>query len=291
MKEIAMTSKRLSTAFAFLTAMSFSSTAFAEAPACEPGKLAAKYPSLVGKTIKHGADPQTPPYTMRDPADFNKVIGFDTEFATAVLDCAGIKHEIFLGGWSGLLPATISGQIDIFWNNLYYTAERAKQVDYVVYMQAGTGALTQAGNPKSVTALDKVCGITAAGGLGTVEEVALKKEDEKCKAAGQPGVIVLTYPDLASGIRLVQTARTDIMLTDLAMVQAQVADNPKAFATAFKILTGFNIGAAVKKGNKELLQAIYDGISIMQANGTQKALFEKYKIDPDLMVKAEIKTN
>jgi polar amino acid transport system substrate-binding protein len=291
MEEIAMMLKCLSTAFVFLTAMGFSSMAIADAPACEPGKLAVKYPSLTGKTVKFGADPQTPPYTMRDPSDFNKVIGFDTDFARAVLECAGIKHEIFLGGWSGLLPATISGQIDIFWNNLYYTAERAKQVDYVVYMQAGTGALTQAGNPKGIAGLDKVCGTTSAGGLGTVEEVALKKEDERCKAAGQPGVTVLTYPDLASGIRLIQTSRADIMLTDLAMVQAQTAENPKVFATAFKILTGFNIGAAVKKGNKDLLQAIYDGVSIMQANGTQKALFEKYKIDPDLMVKAEIKTN
>ncbi|MCW1838895.1 ABC transporter substrate-binding protein [Prosthecomicrobium hirschii] len=284
-----MTAKGWTSAVAFALALGVAGEALAQAPACEPAKLATKYPSLAGKTIKFGADPQTPPYTMRDGADFNKIIGADTDLARAVFDCQGIKYEIFLGGWSGLLPATISGQIDVFWNNLYYTAERAKQVDYVLYMQAGTGALTQAGNPKKIGGLDQTCGTTAAAGLGTVEEAALKKEDEKCKAAGKPGVTVMTYPDLAAGIRLVQTGRADIMMTDLAIVESLAIDNPQTYARAFKILTGFTIGAAVKNGNDELLKAIYEGLVAVQASGGQKAIFQKYKIDPDLQVAAEIK--
>ncbi|WP_083656045.1 ABC transporter substrate-binding protein [Mongoliimonas terrestris] len=284
-----MTARVWTSAVAFALAFGTASAALAQAPACEPDKLAEKYPGLVGKTVKFGADPQTPPYTMRDGTDFDKIIGADTDLAKAVFDCHGIPYEIFLGGWSGLLPATISGQIDVFWNNLYYTAERAKQVDYVLYMQAGTGALTQAGNPKSIDSIEAMCGATAAAGLGTVEEAALKDQDGKCTAAGKPGVTVMTYPDLAAGIRLVQTGRADIMMSDLALVQSLAIDNPDTYAVAFKILTGFTIGAAVKNGNDELLQAIYDGIVAVQAAGTQKAIFETYKIDPDLVVAAEIR--
>ncbi len=134
--------------------------------------------------------------------------GSDVDLAAAVLDCAGVKHEMFLGGWSGLLPATAGGQVDIFWDNLYYTPERAKQLDFVVYMQAETGAMAQAGNPKKITGLDfSSCGMTYASGLGTVEEVAARKQDGVCKAAGKPGITVMTYPDLASGIRLLQSGR------------------------------------------------------------------------------------
>lgn len=276
-------------AVAFAIALGFSGAAMAQTPACEPDKLAEKYPGLVGKTVKFGADPQTPPYTMRDGTDFDKVIGADTDLARAVFACHGIPVEIFLGGWSGLLPATISGQIDVFWNNLYYTAERAKQVDYVLYMQAGTGALTQAGNPKSIDGLAAMCGATAAAGLGTVEEAALKDQDGKCTAEGKPGVTVMTYPDLAAGIRLVQTGRADILMSDLALVQSLAIDNPDTYAVAFKILTGFTIGAAVKNGNDELLQAIYDGLVALQAAGKQVEIFETYKIDPDLVVAAEIR--
>jgi polar amino acid transport system substrate-binding protein len=275
----------------FVLGAGLSSQALAQAPACEPAKLATKYPSLVGKTIKFGGDPQTPPYVMRDGKDFNKVIGFDTDLARAVFDCAGVKHEVFLGGWSGLLPATVSGQIDVFWNNLYYTAERAKQLDYVLYMQAGTGAMSAAGNPKKITSLDRACGATAAAGLGTVEEAALKNEDQKCRAAGKPGINVMPYPDLAAGIRLVQSGRADIMMTDLAMVDSLVAENPTRYSRAFSILTGFTIGAGIKKGNEDLLRLIADGLMALEANGTKAALFKKYNIDPALGVKTEIKRN
>lgn len=258
--------------------------------ACEPGKLAQKYPSLVGKTIKVGADPQTPPYAMRDSKDFNKVEGSDVELAAAVLDCAGIKHEMFLGGWSGLMPATASGQIDIFWNNLYYTPERAKQLDYVMYMQAATGAMTQAGNPKNISNMGTSCGATYAVGLGTVEEVAARKQDAACKAESKPGITVMTYPDMASGLRLIQAKRADIMMTDLAMVDQFVAENPTQYVRAYKILTGFNIGAAVKKGNTDLVNAIRDGLEVMQAEGKQKAIFAKYKIDADMQIPVAVKT-
>jgi polar amino acid transport system substrate-binding protein len=100
----------------------------------------------------------------------------DADLAPAVFDCAGVKYEFFLGGWSGLLPAVISGQIDVTWDNLYYTAERAKQVDYIVYMVAATGALTPVGNPKKLSGIEDSYGLGPAASLGTVEEAAVREQ-------------------------------------------------------------------------------------------------------------------
>jgi polar amino acid transport system substrate-binding protein len=273
----------------FVGLIGFASVAQA-APACEPAKAAEKYPSLAGKTVKVGADPQTPPYAMREGSNFDKMIGSDIDLAAAALSCVGVKYEMFLGGWSGLMPATAGGQIDIFWDNLYYTPERAKQLDFVMYMHAATGAMTQLGNPKKITSMDTSCGTTYAVGLGTVEEVAAKKQDEACKTAGKPSITIMTYPDMASGIRLVQSGRADIMMTDLALVNSLVDENPKLYERAYKIMSGFNVGAAVKKGNADLLHAIRDGLLAIQADGQHKAILAKYKIDQDLMIPAEIKT-
>ncbi|WP_395689654.1 ABC transporter substrate-binding protein [Aestuariivirga sp.] len=259
-------------------------------PACEPDKLAEKYPSLAGKTIKIGGDPQTPPFVMRDAADFNNIVGFDADFAKAVMDCHGIKYEWFLAGWSGILPAVVAGQADVFWDNLYYTPERAKEVDYVLYMQAATGALTQANNTKDIKGFDDFCGNRVAVGVGTVEEPQVRKQDEKCKAEGKPGIEILTYPDVAAAIRLVSDERTDIVLYDLTVVDEQVKKDPAKFKRAFMMLSGFNIGTAVKNDNKDLNQAIFDGIQIMQENGKQAELMSKYGVDPAMIVKAEIKT-
>lgn len=259
-------------------------------PACEPDKLAEKYPSLAGKTLKIGGDPQTPPFVMRDPADFNNMIGFDADLAKAVMDCHGIKYEWFLAGWSGILPAVVAEQADVFWDNLYYTPERAKQVDYVLYMQAATGALTQANNTKDIKGYEDFCGNRVAVGVGTVEEPQVRKQDEKCKAEGKAGIEILTYPDVAAAIRLVSDERTDIVLYDLTVVDEQVKKDPSKFKRAFMMLSGFNIGTAVKNDNKDLNQAIFDGLQIMQENGKQAELMTKYGLDPAMIVKAEIKT-
>jgi polar amino acid transport system substrate-binding protein len=261
----------------------------AQQPRCEPEKLAQKYPQLAGKTLKIGVDPQSPPYSMRDAKDFDKIIGVDADLARAVLDCAGAKYTFFIGGWSGLMPALLAGQIDVFWNNLYYTPERGKQANYVMYMNASTGTLTQPGNPSKLTGMGDLCGKTVAYGLGAVEEAMIKKQNDACKAAGKPAVTTMTYPDLASGMRLIESKRADVMLHDQALVRGIAKSNPAAFGNAFKELNGFNIGVAVRKKDSDLLKAIDDGLRVIQASGKQNEIFVKYGVDTDLQLKAEIR--
>jgi polar amino acid transport system substrate-binding protein len=274
---------------ALAVGLAISSADRAYATTCEPDKIAEKYPSLAGKTLRIGADPQTPPYVMRDANDFNKVIGVDADLARAVFDCIGAKYEFFLGGWSGLLPAVISGQIDVMWNNLYYTAERAKQADYVTYMQAGTGALAKPGNPTGADSIGALCGLSVGVGLGTVEEAAMRTETEKCTKASKAAIKIVTFPDVAAGIRLIDSGRAEILLWDLAFVDKLVRDNPAKYSRAFLILSGFQIGAGVKNDNKELLDAIYSGLKIIQASGKQDEIFKSYDVDPALGLPAELK--
>lgn len=273
---------------AFLTLVALAVLTAEAAAKCEPGKAAAKYASLVGKKIKVAVDPESPPYTFRDPKNFENIIGFDADLARAVFKCTGLQFEFAAGGWSGLLPSVIAGQNDVMWSDLYYTAERARQVDYVVYMQAGTGGLVRKGNPKKIKSVEDTCGVRAAAGLGTVEEAAFRDQSQKCVAAGKPAIQMVSYPDIAAGVRLVQNDRADVMMTDLGIVDRVAQENPQTFERGFKILTGFRIGAAVKKGNEDLLKAIFEGIQTLQADGTERKLLEQNGVDPGLQIPAEI---
>ena len=268
--------------------MALATPAAAQDLKCEPDKVAQKYPAIAGKTLKVGADPATPPYVFRDENDFNKVIGFDADLTREVFKCAGVEIQYELGGWSGLLPALVAGQIDVMWDTLYYTAERAEKVDYVVYMQAATGALTQTGNPKNIVSLDDLCGNGTAVGLGTVEEAAMRDKSKECTDAGKKAIEIKTYPDMAAGFRLIKTGRTDIVLTDLSLALKMVKTDPDVYTIAFKIFTGFKIGAAVKNDADDVLRAIEDGLRIKQADGTQKAIYEKYVMDPELQLPIEV---
>ncbi len=59
----------------------------ADPPKCEPDKLAAVYPGLVGKKVIIGQDGESPPYSFRDPKNFNNIIGADADMARAAFKC------------------------------------------------------------------------------------------------------------------------------------------------------------------------------------------------------------
>jgi polar amino acid transport system substrate-binding protein len=265
-------------------------SAVADAPKCEPDKLATKYPSLVGKTIKIGTDGETPPYAMRDPKDFNHLIGLDTELAEAVFKCIGAPIEFKFGSWSGQIPAVANGQTDAMWDTLYYTPERAKQIDFVIYLRAATGGMVQKGNPKHIMGLDDICGVRATAGLGTVEEAQFRQLSDKCVQNGKKPVEIVTFPDIPAGARLVMNDRADLLLINLGLVDQFVADNPDKLERSFMILTDWKVGVGFGKANKELEHAVADGLAAIRADGTEKNIYDKYHFDYRLAMPIETLT-
>ena len=255
---------------------------------CEPDKLATKYPSLVGKTVKIGTDGETPPYAMRDPKDFSHLIGLDTELAEAAFKCIGVPIEFKLGAWSGQLPAVANGQTDAMWDTLYYTPERAQQMDFVIYSRAATGGMVQKGNPKHIMGLDDICGVRATAGLGTVEEAQFRQLSDKCVQDGKKAVDIVTFPDIPAGARLVMNDRADLLLINLGLVDQFVADNPDKLERSFMIVTNWKIGVGFNKNNKELEQAVADAIRAIRASGAEKAIYDKYHFDYSLAMPIEI---
>jgi polar amino acid transport system substrate-binding protein len=268
----------------------FAGSALADAPKCEPDKVATKYPSLAGKTIRVGQDGESPPYSMRDPKDFNSLIGLDADMARATFACIGLPVTFKTGGWSGLLPAVIAGQADIMWDNLYYTPERAKAVDFVTYMMAATGGLVAKGDPKGIKSLEDVCGKRATAGLGTVEETAFRDLSKKCVAGGKPEVEIVTYPDIPGGTRLIANNRADVLMSDLGMVNSLAKNSPGQFQRGFTIMTNYKIAVGYTKGNKDLGQALLDALTALRADGTEQKLFDKYGVDYSISIPSEILT-
>jgi len=262
--------------------------ALAQDDACKA--LQAKYPDMAGKTYKVGMDAATPPYTMRDPKDFSTVTGLDVDMANATFDCLGAKTTPMIGNWSGLLPAVIAGQADVMWDTLYYTPERAKAADFVVYLRAATGGLVQKGNPKKIKSLDDVCGTRDTAGLGSTEEAVFNDLSKKCVAAGKAAVDVVTFPDIPAGARLVKADRADLLMIDLGLVNSFIAADPASYDLAFTILTDYKVGVGVSKKNPQLSQAILDALKVVQGNGTEEKIYAKYNFDHKQALPAELLT-
>jgi polar amino acid transport system substrate-binding protein len=277
-------------AFLAFLAVSALCGAKAEDAACEPAKLAAKYPGLAGKTIKIGQDGESVPFSTRDPKDFSKLVGLDADLARATFACIGVPMEFVIGTWSGLIPAAMSGQIDLMWDTLLYTPERAKKLDFVVYMNAATGMLVAKGNPKNIHALGDLCSLTATTALGTTQEAMLRDASSKCVAAGKPAVNIITSTDMPSGMRLVQNARADLVAVNKFVGESMVAANPTTMESAFDVVTGAKIAVGTAKGNPDLVKALRDGLTAIRASGAEKAIYERYHVDYSLTTEPTILT-
>lgn len=256
--------------------------------ACEPDKVATKYPGLAGKTLKVGLDPTLPPIMYRDPNNPSKIIGQDPDMVEAAMKCLGLKYELVGLDFGTLVPTLQAGQIQLIWSNIYYTPARAQAADFVNYATTGTAGIVKKGNPKNIKSIEDVCGKRAAPILGTVEDKGFQDASAKCVAAGKPAIEITPYPNAPATSRAIENDRADVSMYDVVLVDQVVRTNPDKFERAYYFRSGIKIGVAVKKGNEELVTAVRDAITELQANGTQKALMQKNGIDPTLAIPVEI---
>ena len=263
-------------------------TAGSAQAACEPDKVATKYPGLAGKTLKVGLDPTLPPIMYRDPNNPSKIIGQDPDMVEAAMKCLGLKYELVGLDFGTLVPTLQAGQIQLIWSNIYYTPARAQAADFVNYATTGTAGIVKKGNPKGIKTIEDVCGKRAAPILGTVEDKGFQDASAKCVAAGKPAIEITPYPNAPATSRALENDRADVSMYDVVLVDQVVRTNPDKFERAYYFRSGIKIGVAVKKGNEELVTAVKDAITELQANGTQKALMQKNGIDPTLAIPVEI---
>ena len=256
--------------------------------ACEPEKVATKYPGLAGKTLKVGLDPTLPPIMYRDPNNPSKIIGQDPDMVDAAMKCLGLKYELVGLDFGTLIPTLQAGQIQLIWSNIYYTPARAQAADFVNYATTGTAGIVKKGNPKGIKTIDDVCGKRAAPILGTVEDKGFQDASAKCVAAGKPAIEITPYPNAPATSRAIENDRADLSMYDVVLVDQVVRTNPDKFERAYYFRSNIKVGVAVKKGNDELVTAVKDAITELQANGTQKALMQKNGIDPTLAIPVEI---
>jgi polar amino acid transport system substrate-binding protein len=264
-------------------------TSASAAPACEPDKLATKYPKLAGKKLTIGQDGESAPFSHRDPKDFNHLIGLDADLVRATFACIGLPIEFKTGAWSGLIPAAMSGQVDLMWDTLLYTPERAKRMDFVAYMKSATAIIVPKGNPKKIKAVADMCGLTGTANLGTTQEAMLREGSEKCVAAGKKPIDIITSTDMPASLRLVQNSRADTALTNKFVGDIMAASTPTIEVSA-GIVTGALIAVGTAKGNDDLINAIFDALSVLQANGEMKKIYEANKVDYDLVIAPDILT-
>lgn len=216
------------------------------------------------KVLKVGMECAFAPYNWSQPsADGGAVkiagaseyaYGYDVIMAKKLADSMGAELEVHKIEWDGLAPAVVTGKIDAAIAGMSITAKRKETVDFTKpYYYANVVALVKKdsaqANAKSVAELK---GSIATSQLNTIwyDQIDQVPEVTKLPAIDNvPGMIVA----LKSG-------KCNLIVTDIPTAKAAAYANKELVMLTFPEGAGFvtpredvEIGIAVKKGNKELV--------------------------------------
>ena len=157
--------------------------------------------------------------------DEGNLIGFDTDFATAVAEELGLEVKFQLINWGSKYNELNSGAIDIIWNGFTYGDEdgvpRSNYVDFThAYLNNSQCIVVKKDNLAAATSMDYFKGKTGAAEAGSSGEGVIKGIEN---AELVPGV-----DSQNKALMEVKGGTADFAVIDVLMAESIVGENDYA---------------------------------------------------------------
>ncbi|MDI6528845.1 cystine ABC transporter substrate-binding protein [Pseudomonas otitidis] len=217
--------------------------------------------------LKIGLEGTYPPFNYQDES--GKLTGFEVELAQALAKELGVKAEFQPTKWDGILAALESRRLDVAINQVTISEERKKKYDFTTpYTVSGIQALVRKGKEGEIKSAADLAGKKVGVGLGTNYEQWLKEN--------VPQADIRTYDDDPTKFQDLNVGRIDVILVDRLAAFEMVDKTGGRLAVAGEPFSRQESGIAVRKDNPELLAALDRALAKLKADGTLKALSEKW---------------
>ena len=205
------------------------------------------------------------------------VVGWEMELAAAIADELGVDLEIKEGVFDTLLLDLDAGKADMVISAMTIDAKRLESVDFSnPYWMTAQSVLIAKDQAASLTKAENLSGMTIGVQLGSTGEVAAKEI---------AGAEVRSYDLFEAAVMDLAAGRVDAVVGDYAVVKNYAAKQ-STLAVAFELTKEEN-AVALRKGDKELGEAVNQALAKLDENGTIDQLIEKYEVAPPPEAKAE----
>jgi cystine transport system substrate-binding protein len=215
--------------------------------------------------LRIGTEGTYAPFTFHDAS--GALVGFDVEIGQAVAKELGVKAEFVEGKWDGLIAGLASDRYDAVINQVGITEERKARFDFSKpYIVSKAVLIVKTDN-------DAIKGFADLKGLRAAQSLT----SNYGKIAEAAGASLVGTEGFDQSIQLVLTGRADATINDnLSFLdfKKQKPDAPvKIVATQDEAAAS---GIIVQKDNPELVAAIDEALDAIRADGTYKAISDKY---------------
>ena len=215
-------------------------------------------------------EPTFPPFEMLD-SKTGKITGFDVDLIKAIAKDQGFQVEINALGFDGLIPAVLTGKLDMSISGFTITDKRAKVINFSdPYIDAGIGVLKRS-DDDSIQTLDDLKDKTAVVQIGSSGQ----KVAEDLKASGKLKAVVV-MDNVALAVADLIKGRADVVVNDVTVNVAYAKGSNGVIVMLKTPLNKEEYGIVVSKSNPELLEKVNKGLANIRANGTYDKIYAKY---------------
>jgi arginine/ornithine transport system substrate-binding protein len=226
------------------------------------------------KKVRVGVEGAYPPFS-EVTAD-GKLVGFDIDIANALCAEMKVECELVTQDWDGIIPALQARKYDAIIASMSITPERKEKVDFTKkYYNTPAKFVRKKGSGIEITK-EGLAGKTVGVQRATIHDNFVTDVYGDTAEVKRYGTQDEAYLDMVAG-------RVDLLLADSVALDGGFLqtdagkdyefvgpdyNDPKYF--------GEGAGIAVRKGEEDLLTMLNQAIDAIRANGTYKAIQDKY---------------
>ena len=205
-----------------------------------------------------------------------QVRGIDPDLATELGRKLGVRFTFVNTAFDELIPALQDSKFDLIISSMTATPERAKEISFLEYFQAGTSILVRHGNPEGVGSMADLCGATVTLQSGTIHEELVKAQQARC------GAKRIKARPLESGTQVVlevKFKRADAALADfpVAAYNAKVSGQGRDFQVVGEQIDPGPYGIGIRKDDEERPHDECDEESHLMENATQTGFWPVFQ--------------
>lgn len=230
----------------------------------------ASFAASAADALRVGTHPTFAPFEFLDSAS-REYVGFDMDMIREIGKRMNTPIEFVNMGFDGLIPALITGNIDIIVSGVTITDARKKRVDFCdPYYQAGQGLMIRAGDEAKYTKIEDLHNKTIAVQIGTTGAEVAKK---------LPGVKIKAFNTGAEAFMDLKGKGCDAVITDRPVIGYFFVANARAAKGLKQQPMQFDseyFGFAVRKGDKELRDKVNAAMKTMKDDGTYQKIYAKW---------------
>lgn len=234
--------------------------------------------TVIPGTLIVGMSPDFPPMEYRN--DDNELVGADVELVREAGRRMGMEVQFEEQKFDQLITSVRTDRVDVVFSGMSDTPVRQKTVDFIDYYQSVGQFYTLPENAGRFQESTDICGQPVSVSTKTDYYTSLLDYNEDvCQANGLPDIsIVATDSGAAARLQLDQ-GRSIAAVQGRENLAYFATTEPGKYQVVLSDLTALPFGAAVRKDNTELSEAIRQAFQDMYDDGTMVRILEKYGVE------------